>query len=212
MKRWSFLKQGLSPSYVHLCALGFLLFELAGNACFAGVIYEYREENSSTVIGTIEIQSPPASASSGWSTANQSDLIALFLDNGVFGLGSGNLLLTASTFGISGISSLDGVRLDAGDIAITFPTIFPSDPNDPIIDQSLTIQFFAPQGDDSIALATFTTFPTGAPVVADLFIFGDWVAQGTVVVPEPGTLTLLGVGLLGIGGMGYRKRRRSVNA
>ena len=212
MKRWSFLKRGLSPSSAHLCALGFLLIQIAGNACFAGVIYEYREENSATVIGTLEVQTPPASASSGWATANLSDLIALLLDNAVFGLGSGNLLTAASSSAISEISSLNGVRLDAGDIALTFPTILPSDPNDPTIDQSLSIQFFGPPGDDSIALATKTTFPSGEVIVGDLFLFGDWVAQRTAAVPEPGTLTLLGVGLLGVGGMGYRNRRCSRNA
>ena len=212
MKRLTFLKRGLSPSCVYLCALCFLFFELFGVACFAGVIYEYREEGSATVIGTMEIQSPPASASSGWSTADESDVIVLFLDNAVFGLGSGNVLSIGGTLGFSEISSFNGARLDGGGIGITFPTILPSDPSDPTIDQSLSIQFDVPQGGDFIGLATVSTFPTGQVVVGDLFIFGDWVAQGTAVVPEPSTLTLLGVGLLGVGWMGYRKRRRSANA
>ena len=206
MKRLNFLKRGLS---LYLCALSFLFFELSSIACFAGVIYEYREEGSVTVIGTIEIQSPPASASSGWSTTAESDLIALFLDNAVFGLGSGNVLSIGGTLGLSEISSFNGVRLDGGSIGITFPTIFPSNPSDPTIDRSLSIQFGVPQGGDFIGLATVETFPNGQVVVGDLFKFGDWVAQGTAVVPEPSTLTLLGVGLLGVGWMGYRKRRRS---
>ncbi|HEV8242585.1 MAG TPA: PEP-CTERM sorting domain-containing protein [Nitrospirales bacterium] len=209
MKRLNFLKRGLG---LYLCALSFLFFELSSIACFAGVIYEYREEGSVAVIGTLEIQSPPASASSGWSTTAESDLIALFLDNAVFGLGSGNVLSLGGTLGLSEISSFNGTRLDGGSIGITFPTIFPSDPSDPTIDRSLSIQFAVPQGGDFIGLVTVETFPDGQPVVGDLFKFGDWVAQGTAVVPEPSTLTLLGVGLLGVGLMGYRKRRRSVNA
>ena len=56
----------------------FLLLATFGVASVAGVIYEYREDGSPTVIGTLEIASPPASASIGWSTAASSDLIALF--------------------------------------------------------------------------------------------------------------------------------------
>jgi len=207
MKRLNFLKRGLN---LYLCALSFLFFELSSIACFAGVIYEYREEGSVAVIGTIDIQSPPASASSGWSTTAESDLIALFLDNAVFGLGSGNVLSLGGQLVMpSGILSSNGVRLDGGSIGITFPTIFPSDPSDPTIDRSLSIQFGVPQGGDFIGLATVETFPNGQVVVGDLFKFGDWVVQGTALVPETTHLTLLGVGLLGVGWMGYRKRRCS---
>lgn len=209
MKRLNFLKRGLSPSGVYLCALSFLFFELSGTASFAGVIYEYREEGSATVIGTIEIQSPPASASSGWSTADESDLIALFLD---IGLVPGNVLSNGGTLGPFEISSFNGARLDGGGIGIGFPTILPSDPGDPTIDFGGGIQFDVPQGGDFIGFGFLATFPNGQLVVGDLFIFGDWVAQGTAVVPEPSTLTLLGVGLFGVGWMGYRKRRRPVNA
>jgi hypothetical protein len=207
MNRLHFLKRGLRPSCVSLCALSFIFFELSGSACFAGVLYEYRAAGSATVIGTIAIQAPPASASSSWSTADASDLLALFLDNAVFGLGSGSVLSLGGTVGFSGMSSLHGARLDGGGIGITFPTIVPSDPRDPTIDQSLSIQFAVPQGGDFIGLATVTTFPNGDVVVGDLFLFGDWVA-----VPEPNPVTLLGVSLFGVGWMGYRKRRRSVHS
>ncbi len=207
MKRMSFLTRGLSPSYVCLCALSILLFELSSNACFAGVIYEYRDKGSAAVIGTIEILSPPASASSAWSTADESDLTALYLDNAVFGLGSGNLLFAGGVLGFSGITSSDGVRLDGGGIAINFPTILPSDPSGPTTDKSLSILFDVPPGEDFTGLSTVDTFPTGEVVIGDLFISGDWVAQGAAVVPEPSTVTLLAAGLFGVSWRGYRKRR-----
>lgn len=212
MKTLNFLKHGMNPARAYLSALSFIFFGLSGVSCFAGVIYEYREEGSSTVIGTMEIQSPPANASSAWNTAEKSDLISLFLDNAVFGLGSGNLFPSAATLGFSGLSSLDGARLDGGGIAIAFPTIFPPDPADPTIDQSLSIQFDVPTGGDFIGLATVSTFPDGRVVIGDLFISGDWVVQKAAAVSEPGTLPLLGVSLFGIGWIGYRRRLRSVNA
>ena len=91
-------------------AASFLLLAMFSSAAFASVIYEYREDGSPTVIGTLELASPPASASSGWSTATPSDLIALFLDNAVFGLGSANLLSVGGTLGPPEIQSLDGTQ------------------------------------------------------------------------------------------------------
>ena len=117
-----------------LGAASFLLLAMFSSAAFAGVIYEYREDGSPTVIGTLEVASPPASASIGWSTAAPSDLIALFLDNAVFGLGSANLLSVGGTLGPPEILSLDGTKLDGGGFGINFPTIFPVDPTDPTID------------------------------------------------------------------------------
>ena len=86
-------------SRLNLGAASFLLLAMFSTASFAGVIYEYREVGSPTVIGTLEVASPPASVSIGWSTAAPSDLIALFLDNAVFGLGSANLLFVGGTLG-----------------------------------------------------------------------------------------------------------------
>ncbi len=173
----------------------FLLLATLSVGCFASVIYEYREEGSPTVIGTLEIASPPASTSSSWGTAAPSDLIALFLDNDVFGLGSANLLSVGGTLGLIEILSLDGRRLDGGGgFGIDFPTIFPTDPTDPTIDYSLAISFGPSAGEDFIGVAGLFTFPDGSMVISDLFMDGNWVAQ----VPEPGTLMLLGIGFLGI--------------
>jgi hypothetical protein len=198
MKRLSF------PSQRYLTALALLFFGLSAGMCSADVIYEYREEASATVIGTLEIKSPPASAIVGWNSTDDSDLIALFLDDAVFGLGSGNLFSAGGTGGHSGISSITGVALDNGSIGISFPPVLPADPNDPTIENNLSIQFDATSGGDLFGLATYFTYPNGDVIVSDLFLSGDWVAQGTAVIPEPGTLTLLGLGLLGIGWMRYR--------
>jgi hypothetical protein len=186
LKRWW-------RSRLILSAASFLLLAMFSVASFAGVIYEYREDGSPTVIGTLEVASPPASASIGWSTAAPSDLIALFLDNAVFGLGSANLLSVGGTLGPIEILSLDGRTLDGGGgFGIDFPTIFPVDPTDPTIDYTLAISFGPFSGEDFIGVAGLFTFPDGSMAISDLFMDGNWVAR----VPEPGILMLLGIGLL----------------
>ena len=157
------------------CALGVVFLALFDAASSASVIYEYRELGSTAVIGTLEIMAPPASTGSGWSTADSSDVIALFLDDGVFGLGPDNLLLAGGTLSVV-ISSLDGSKLDGGGMGITFPTIFPPSPADPTIDRALSFAFDVPAGGDFIALATFLTFPDGSVIIGDLFLDGDWAA------------------------------------
>ena len=176
-----------------LGAASVLLLAMSSSAAVAGVIYEYRENGSTTVIGTLDIASPPASASTGWSTAAPSDLIALFLDNAVFGLGSANLLSVGGTLPPE-IQSFDGTKLDGGGFGINFPTIFPVDPTDPTIHQSMSISLNPFSGGDFIRVATIYIFPDGQVAIADLFIDGNWVAQ----VPEPGILMLLGIGLLAV--------------
>ncbi len=170
------------------------LLAIFSSASFAGVIYEYREGGSPTVIGTLEVASPPASASKGWSTTAASDLSALFLDDTVFGLGSANLLYGDGTVNLSNVASVDGAEIDSGTIAIQFPTMFPVDPTRPTIDKRLSIFFDSSSVGDSINLASQYTFPGGGIVIGDLFSNGNWLAQA----PEPGTLMLLLLGLLGV--------------
>jgi hypothetical protein len=179
---------------LNLGAASFLLLAMFSGASFADVIYEYRESGSPTVIGTLKVASPPASASIGWSTATSSDLIALFLSNAVFGLGSANLLSIAATLGPPEIQSLDGAQLDGGGFGINFPTIFPVNPSDPTIHQSLSISFNPSSEEDLISVATLFIFPNGQIAVADLFMAGNWAAQ----VSEPSTIMLLGIGFLGV--------------
>lgn len=184
-----------------LGAASFLLLAMSSVASFADVIYEYREDGSPTVIGTLRVASPPASANIGWSTADPSDLIALFLNDALFGLGSANLLSVGGTLGSPEIFSSDGTKLDGGGIGIQFPTIFPGVPTDPTIDQALSILFSPSSGEDFIGVATQFTFPDGSMAISDLFIFGNWVAR----VPEPGTLTLIGIALLAVGWSAKRR-------
>jgi hypothetical protein len=121
------------------CALSIVFLALFGPASSASVIYEYRELGSTDVIGTLEIMAPPASIDSGWSTADSTHVIALFLDDGVFGLGPDNLLLTGGAFSVSAaISSLNGSKLDTGGTEVTFPTILPPTPADPAVDRTGT--------------------------------------------------------------------------
>jgi len=188
------------------CALGIMLLALFGAASSASVIYEYREAGSTAVIGTLEVRTPPASPDSGWSTTDSSDLISLFLDDGVFGLGSGDLLL-AGTIGSVVISSVDGSKLDGGQMGIAFPTIPPPTPADPTIDRILALGFLVPAGADEIGVATTFTLPGGDVIIGDLFVEGDWTVAPQTAVPEPGTFVLLGTGLLATARSALRRRR-----
>jgi hypothetical protein len=177
------VRRTLSLQSVLICVLG--LF--GASEASAGVIYQYVEVGTGVVLGTLEVESPPASASVGWSTTDDSDLVGLFLDDAVFGFGSGNLLV-GNTVSFTA-TSLTGVTLDAGGISLSFPTI----PGDPTVDRALSLFFDLPSGADLGAAATTSTFSSGEVIIADQFVEGDWVAQQ---VPEPGSLALFGLALL----------------
>jgi hypothetical protein len=187
------------------CAVGLLFCTLLATPSWASVIYEYREVGSSAVIGRLEIESPPASDTSGWSTTDPTDLIALTLADSVFGLGIGNLLPGAVVG--AAVLSLGGSKLDVGTVTLSFPTIIPPNPLDPTIDQFMSLHFGVAAGTDSIGLATISTFPDGSVTTTDLFRFGDWTAVGAVPVPEPGTAVLVLIGLAAAGGAARRRRR-----
>ena len=186
------------------CVLGIGLLTLSGTASSASVIYEYRELGSTAVIGTLEIMSPPASTDSGWSTTDVSDLVALLLDDSVFGLGTGDLLSAGGDVSAE-ISSFTGVTLDSGGLGIAFPTIFP--PDGATIDRSLSFTFDVPAGADSIGLSTVHTFPDGSVVIADLFLDGDWAAAAPAPMPEPSTFALLALGGLAAARSAWRRSR-----
>lgn len=181
-------------------AVGLLFCTLFATPAWAGIIYEFREIGSSIVLGTIEIESPPANAASGWSTTDPADVIALRLDDSVFGLGTGNL----STFAVSAaLFSLDGSALDIGAVALSW-TIIPVNPSNPTIDHFLSLQLGVPVGDDFIGLNTITMFPNNSVVFDDVSRFGDWTTAQ--VVPEPATAALVLIGLAA--GRVARRRRR----
>ena len=171
---------------------------------FATVIYQLREAGSPQVIGTLEVRSPPAGSSSGWSTSDLGAMVSLFLDDAVFNLSTVNLFAT-STVSLVGLTSFNGSTLDEGSLQLELPTVLPNDPAvDPTISRTLSMAFDPRGGEDFLGLASVFVFPDGSQVVGDLFISGDWARA----VAEPGTFLLLGSVLVGLGLMG-RFRRRS---
>ena len=181
-----------------------LVLQCVPGTSFASVIYEFRDTGSGAVVGTIEVQSPPASANAAWGSGDSTDLIGLFLDDSLFGLGAGNLLSLGGTLSFAA-NSATGTTLDAGSLSINFPTLLPAGPNDPTVDRSLSVIFDSGLGGDFIGFATTTTLPTGGVMIGDLFLMGDWSLRAEV--PEPGSLVLLGLGLLAMA-QGRRRTAR----
>ncbi len=145
------------------------------------VIYEFTAL-SGEVLGTMEFAEPPSSQSTGWSSNNSADLSSLFLDDTTFGMGSGNVLDLFTSFLTYDVASLDGSELDF----------------------SLGIQDDTPGGaaggiSDFIQLSfgTSPNFDIVESFANAAFVAGDWTARTTTSVLEPGTLGLLGAGLLG---------------
>ena len=151
MKAFSTLQAFWSRSWF-LPALICLLFPLGGTNASAGVIYEYVQVESGIVLGTLEVDSPPASANTGWSTADDSDLVVLLLNDAVFGFGLGNLAGNVVSFTAT---SASGATLDAGGVSLSLPTI----PGDPTIERALSLSFDLPPGADSGAAATTSRSP-----------------------------------------------------
>ena len=187
-----------------VCTLGLLLCTVGATPTWASAIYEFREPGTSAVIGTLEITSPPADLTTGWSTTDPSDLIALYLADSVFHLGTGNLLATATPTSVA-LLSLDGSTLDIGSLAFAFPTILPINQGDPTIDRFLSFVPGVPGGTDFIGLSVIRAFPGGSVVIEDSFSYGDFQAAA---VPEPGTASLVLLGLAAAGRRIARRKRR----
>ncbi len=179
-------------------SLVFVLCLWAGSAG-ANVIYEFRETGTTNVVGVMQFSAPPASATHGWSTTGQSDLLVLLLSDARFGLGSGNQLL-AGTVSASA-DSLDGSTLDSGGVRIDFTFVFSTNPLVLSEDKSLSISFMPFVDQDLISIANRITLADGTVLISDLFVDGNWRVQS---VAAPNVLMLFAVGLLLFFGVGYR--------
>ncbi|MBC8232742.1 PEP-CTERM sorting domain-containing protein [bacterium] len=180
----------------------FFLFLLFAVVCHGSVIYEYRQLGSGLVLGELEFQSPPASATSGWTAT--SPLLVDDLEGGVSGFrwnfGSG--LETAVGFAVYGaplpplyevLSSDDGSTIDSGAFAgeFSFPSGFPNNHvSDLIFDDVPGLDFVL------VYSAPFSGL-----------VEGDWILQDPI--PEPSTLVLFGLGFLGLVGYAYRRKHCS---
>lgn len=180
------------------CVVGFLISAAFATPTWASVIYELHDAGTLAVIGTLKIATPPASGTTGWDSTDPADLIALHLDDSLFGLGTGNLLPGASVIGA--VLSLDGSTLDVGSIDISLPTILPGSPADPTVNNYLSILFGVPGGGDFISLARIKTFPDSSVAIENVFFSAD------ATVPEPATSALVMMGLAAAG-IARRKRR-----
>ncbi len=145
--------------------------------------YEFRATPTGPVIGQIEFAEPPARPDGEWTSTDSGDLLALFLDDTLFGLGSGNVLDLFDDFLQYDVASIGGGELDF----------------------ALGIQDDTPGGaaggvSDFVQLG-FGTAPDRDVVESfanAAFVTGDWVLAETVI-PLPAAFSLFAsaVGLLG---------------
>ena len=182
-----------------LTAIASLAFLLAAGNAKADVIYEFIDAITGDVVATLDFDSTAsgASATSSWIAPTGASLASL-LDGGISGF--------MVDFG-SGLEAAIGGDVDH----LSFQEFFSSDGSELDFgfywDSVSTIDFAS----GAIGRVTADNFPAGDSLASLDFSFafnGDWIMQvdgGPIPTPEPGTIALLGLGLLG---MGLARRRK----
>ena len=163
---------------VFLALVLLLSLSTSGVVTAASVTYQFEQSSDGAILGYLEFASPPASATSAWSTSTATDVLSFQFDSGS-GLASISLTNPSIT---SAINSTDGSTLDLG----TFNTNFAGLPN--------WLLTFATPGLDTasyVIMGPSTNFQ------------GNWVVSS---VPVPAALWLFGSGLIGLLGVARHKR------
>ena len=187
----------MNKSYLMSVSCACLFVTFSGVATFvnaATLTYIFGPVESSTGVigsGTITFSAPPASASSGWTSVNDADVLDwTFTRISSFG----ELIISASDVAPStgyvmdynDPESLTGTELDAGLFSYDIPLIA-DEPNPTFIFSSIP-------GNDYVAIGGFTVAELGPG------FYGDWT-----VVPVPAAVWLFGSGLIGLIGIGRRR-------
>ena len=181
-----------------LFVVGVMLLLVAGLSHGSSVIYQFVETGTDAIRGELEFKSPPASATSDWTSVDL-DLSAN-LEGGIsgfrFDFGSGlETALSGDLYQSTEIGSSSGGSLDFGH-SQSFP---PGVPGVYFSSGVIQYMYFFSKYDD------FITFDLG---FGSLNAFGDWVQSPPPVIPEPSTTVLFGLGFFGILGYIYRCKRR----